>query len=537
MVDYYVSTNGLDEDNGGILDPFLTIAKAAEVTSPGDIVYIREGVYSAGFDRVENTINSGSTEGHIKYTNYNDEEVIVRKGKSFSDGWVFVSDNPSGFDNPSDFNNFPGDGNPSNSDGFYYRDFSDSDGIYFGDEGREGYLGDFPGVAGIKEAGIEGDDNSGYAIPGSLYIEEIYFHPIELINLDVMYVDYSNKRIYLRLSYGYPSDVYIVDNTHGRAFATHSSYIEFDGLIIEYSYEGFNFTDDKAGGGATHIIVKNCDVRYMTGQGVYTSTGGVSDCVFDNNHFYYTGRLFYYSQNWSSWILNSEHHSFYINSCHRSVFSNNICEKCCGIAIYMASSLSTPTESQLPKDEEIYYNYAEGVMFRGKNLDIHNNIFIDNPNKLTDPICRIAGPSENIDFYDNVIINNISLGKNTLQVGDGYGENVDFSFNNNIVITNDLVTGDTIFLTAVEYSSLEMTGNLYYGSHLYHAYIQAYLSFDTYKSAMYNTDGLEEETYAISGRLEDIILDSENSYSMAYRLLAYIEYRDSERSTIYMEKR
>jgi hypothetical protein len=41
--DYYVSNDGNDNNSGTIDDPFLTIQKAADTMSAGDICYIRQG--------------------------------------------------------------------------------------------------------------------------------------------------------------------------------------------------------------------------------------------------------------------------------------------------------------------------------------------------------------------------------------------------------------------------------------------------------------------------------------------------------------
>ncbi len=46
MVTYYVATNGNDNNSGTITQPFATWQKGATVAKPGDVVYIRGGVYT-----------------------------------------------------------------------------------------------------------------------------------------------------------------------------------------------------------------------------------------------------------------------------------------------------------------------------------------------------------------------------------------------------------------------------------------------------------------------------------------------------------
>lgn len=43
--DYYVATNGNDNDGGTIDRPFLTINKAASMATAGDVVIIKSGTY------------------------------------------------------------------------------------------------------------------------------------------------------------------------------------------------------------------------------------------------------------------------------------------------------------------------------------------------------------------------------------------------------------------------------------------------------------------------------------------------------------
>lgn len=71
--DYYVSTTGRDADPGTIVQPFLTIQKAAAVMVAGDRAYIRAGVYRESV----RPVNSGAMGAPITFQPYNGESVTV----------------------------------------------------------------------------------------------------------------------------------------------------------------------------------------------------------------------------------------------------------------------------------------------------------------------------------------------------------------------------------------------------------------------------------------------------------------------------
>ncbi|MCU0523791.1 MAG: right-handed parallel beta-helix repeat-containing protein [Elainella sp. Prado103] len=70
---YYVSETGNDRNNGLSENAaFRTLQQAAELTRPGDTVYIMNGTYTQAnqFDNVLTIRNSGTSSGWITYTNY-----------------------------------------------------------------------------------------------------------------------------------------------------------------------------------------------------------------------------------------------------------------------------------------------------------------------------------------------------------------------------------------------------------------------------------------------------------------------------------
>jgi len=74
---YYVDANSGDDDNDGttIDEPFETLQQAARVVQPGDVVHIREGVYSA--NTTLRLTRSGTSDNPIVFEAYPGEEVIL----------------------------------------------------------------------------------------------------------------------------------------------------------------------------------------------------------------------------------------------------------------------------------------------------------------------------------------------------------------------------------------------------------------------------------------------------------------------------
>jgi len=79
---YYVSPMGKDTNDGSIKKPFLTISKAVEQLSPGDIVYLREGSYH---EEVQLKGVKGTVDKPIVIRPYQEEKVII-------DGTIEIKD-------------------------------------------------------------------------------------------------------------------------------------------------------------------------------------------------------------------------------------------------------------------------------------------------------------------------------------------------------------------------------------------------------------------------------------------------------------
>lgn len=80
--DYYVSLNGNDSSSGSLNQPFRTLQRAIDVAEPGDLVYVRGGVYNISNPAIpEAGINfwkSGTSESNrIRYFAYPGEQPVL----------------------------------------------------------------------------------------------------------------------------------------------------------------------------------------------------------------------------------------------------------------------------------------------------------------------------------------------------------------------------------------------------------------------------------------------------------------------------
>ena len=73
---YYVASNGSDANPGTLLRPWKTIGKAAQMVSPGDTVYVRDGIYTESV----NFHISGTEANPIKIKAYPGENPIIDGG-------------------------------------------------------------------------------------------------------------------------------------------------------------------------------------------------------------------------------------------------------------------------------------------------------------------------------------------------------------------------------------------------------------------------------------------------------------------------
>jgi hypothetical protein len=72
--EYFVAPDGDDNNPGTLSQPWKTIAKANRTIQAGDTLYVRGGTYN----EIIEPFNSGTPDNKITYTNYQDEEVILR---------------------------------------------------------------------------------------------------------------------------------------------------------------------------------------------------------------------------------------------------------------------------------------------------------------------------------------------------------------------------------------------------------------------------------------------------------------------------
>lgn len=168
---YYLSPSGSDSNSGTQSSPFLTLKKAWSVIAPGDIVYLRGGIYKYGNSQ-ELTGKNGTSSSPISIMAYPGETPVISKSSSWT--------------------------------------FSTRAGIYF--------EGDYFHWKGIKVSGFtQIDDNLYYAMiiqkANHNIIEQMSFCHSGL-GFDVSH--YSNDNLILNCDFHHNSDPYTAD-TYGNA--------------------------------------------------------------------------------------------------------------------------------------------------------------------------------------------------------------------------------------------------------------------------------------------------------------------------------
>src|SRR3954462_4356264 len=75
--DFYVSLSGNDVNDGSISSPFRTLQHAINLVAPGDVIYIRGGLYAESTTISIQRGNNGTADGLKEIVAYNNEEVIL----------------------------------------------------------------------------------------------------------------------------------------------------------------------------------------------------------------------------------------------------------------------------------------------------------------------------------------------------------------------------------------------------------------------------------------------------------------------------
>ena len=77
---YYISNSGNDSWSGTNSQPWLTFQYAWNVLQPGDILLVKDGIYSGTNNAFTNLPNGSSTNGYISIKAENEGEVIITSG-------------------------------------------------------------------------------------------------------------------------------------------------------------------------------------------------------------------------------------------------------------------------------------------------------------------------------------------------------------------------------------------------------------------------------------------------------------------------
>jgi hypothetical protein len=84
---YFISPQGSDDNPGTLNRPFKTVQKCAEIVQPGEICWLRQGIYR---ETVQPAI-SGTSKEPITFAAYKDEEVTI-SGTEIIEGWTVDRD-------------------------------------------------------------------------------------------------------------------------------------------------------------------------------------------------------------------------------------------------------------------------------------------------------------------------------------------------------------------------------------------------------------------------------------------------------------
>ncbi len=86
--DLYVSKTGNDNNNGTLASPYLTLTKAAQIATAGDVVHIRQGTYHETLT----PSHSGEENSPITFQSYQDEKVIISAMETVNN-WSLTENN------------------------------------------------------------------------------------------------------------------------------------------------------------------------------------------------------------------------------------------------------------------------------------------------------------------------------------------------------------------------------------------------------------------------------------------------------------
>ncbi|MCB0117867.1 MAG: right-handed parallel beta-helix repeat-containing protein [Anaerolineales bacterium] len=189
---YYVSMSGNDDNPGTLDQPWLTIKKAVETLTAGDLVYIRAGQYE-GLQGGWVFRNSGTQAQSITIANYPGEQVVFRiTSASAIDHYIFrCSINPH---NPSSWQTPKAD--------YIHVIGSDVEPqiLSNGVESKKGIV--IQGMEGEQSAGIYASDCDHWVVSGVDFVETAYgifteknnWHQPEEHSTDYWYV--HDNRVY-----------------------------------------------------------------------------------------------------------------------------------------------------------------------------------------------------------------------------------------------------------------------------------------------------------------------------------------------------
>jgi hypothetical protein len=434
---HYVSNEGLDANPGTAQLPFKTIQRAANVTIPGDIVHVSEGVYR---ERVAPP-RGGTAHSEIVYRGEPGKKVIIKGSDVWNPDWNHHSGTVfHAVPAEAMFNDdcYVDDKNP-----FKVAVSSTPYGLNGKPEVDRGYGGDPNLILSIGQVFVN----------GKLYTQKGYLS--EAVNArESWYYDRASGAIYIHFPDATPASHVVEITTRRRIFAPHLrglGHIVVEGFIMEHCGNQYptNFWEtttpqwQQAGALGTRSghnwVIRNNMIRFAHGVGIDFGNEGSKDVdletgnngeatgsgyhVIDSNYITDNGSggtAAYFPRNitFTNNVVERNNNLFFsgpkrwesagvkMHGPNASVISNNLIRSNYGkwgLWLDQGSGNGTQVRGNLVVGHEVGFDLEIGTAYQDK-LILDNNVLINNQTGIA---TREAG---GITALNNLIVNSSKYG-------------------------------------------------------------------------------------------------------------------------------
>lgn len=447
--------------SNSISSPFCTIERASFVALPSDTIYIRSGIYP------ESLIidNGGSSLNHyVTFKAYQNEDVTIRPGKTFSNGWSSLGN------------------------GVYSRDFSSDN---FNLSSLKAIKVNSYGL--IETSSLANLQNSLYA-PGE----------------DLFFVDEEQNKVYLRVNIINPNNIYFVDSNSQIKII--SPFVSFEDIKLEYAYRGFyvyfyGVWDDYSEHG--HFFKSdNNIINHTYYEGIYSNRNNIT---IINSKLDYTN----YPLKWdgSNLVANLDVGSIFLMGIGGLVENN--------IVTNSIIALDYRSNSYPPGFRVANMTFRNNI-FNGRVVGSgFGNLFYNNIVKSD----KTTGFSLYYETENNGVFNNLIYSLYGVLLSK-YGVSQNVEFKNNVVY--GIVGSTCVDFDIGNVSSFEMDYNVFYNCSSYRINgVTIGGGFNGYKTYMNSNYNIEENSFSTNPLLVDFTTyyPTENSplIDSGYSLLNYFD--------------